>query len=304
MSDKVSFVIPTKNEEQTIESIIKEIKNICENNNIQIFDIIITDDSKDKTRQIAESEGAKVVIGGGKGLGSAMLKGLRAAAQKSPDIVIAIDADGQVDLNEITEFIKTIKNQDADLVLGSRFKQPNLVEYSYPKINRFGTMVLSYILRRFTGLDLTDSHGGIRAMKPAVIRELELIGTHTYVQETIIDASENGFKIVEIPSKWLKREHGSSRVVLSIPKYIFYTLPVLILRSGNHIKYLFGLGIFLILLSFIDIGIVLIQTKFNFQTILDRQSLVLFFVLLSTGLNLFLFGVILELLSRIKRKHT
>lgn len=303
-NDKVTFVIPTKNEENTIGLVIDEIKDICDKHNIFVDEIIITDDSHDKTRTIASEKGAQVVVGGGKGLGFAMLRGLKKATRNNPDVIVAIDADGQVDLNEIPVFINALKANGADLVLGSRFLDKDLVNYNYPPLNRFGTIVLSWILRKFTKLPLTDSHGGIRAMNCHVIKELELIGTHTYVQESIIDANENGFKIIEIPSRWFKREHGKSRVVLSIPKYVFYTLPVLILRSGIHIKYLFGIGIFLVLLAMLDILVVLIQTKFNLQAMFDRQSFVLFFVLLSTGANLFLFGTVLELITQIKRKNS
>jgi glycosyltransferase involved in cell wall biosynthesis len=301
-SEKVTFVIPTKNEEKTIGEIIDEVRDICLKGDITIHELIITDDSTDNTRKIASEKGAKVIVGGGKGLGSAMLKGLKTAARNNPDIIISIDADGQVDLNEINIFIKTFRDEEVDLVLGSRFKEKGLIDYSYPIINRFGTLVLSLILRRFTKLELTDSHGGIRAMSPHVVKELELIGTHTYVQESIIDARENGFNIIEIPSRWLKREHGDSRVVLSIPKYIFFTLPVLILRSGKHINYLFTTGIFLVLLALLDISVVLIDTGFSLSEMFDRQSFVLFFVLLSTGINLFLFGVVLELVTQVKRR--
>ena len=303
MSKKVSFVIPTKNEASTIGQVIREIKDVCAHNEIQIHEIVITDDSTDDTRKIASENGARVVVGGGKGLGTAMLKGLKSAARSNPDLIISIDADGQVDLNEIPVFIEAKDRERADMVLGSRFKEKGLIDYKYRFINRFGTIVLSWILRRFTKLPLTDSHGGIRAVTPDVVRELELLGTHTYVQESIIDAAENGFKIIEIPSKWLRREHGKSRVVLSIPKYVFYTLPVLILRSGKHISYLFGAGVVLILLAMAHILIVLAQTKFSLPEMIERQSFVLFFVLLSTGANLFFFGVILELLAQVKRKN-
>ena len=139
-------------------------------------------------------------------------------------------------------------------------------------------------------------------MKPEVAKNLELIGTHTYVQEAIIDAHEKGFRILEIPSAWNKRRHGKSRVVFSIPNYIFYTLPVLILRSGNHIKTLFPLGIFFILLSFLDALTVIYITKFNLEELFDRQSFHLILMLFGTGINLLLFGFILEMVSHIRRK--
>lgn len=301
-SGKVSFVIPTKNEEKSIKDVITSIKSVCEQHEIQVHEIVITDDSKDRTRYIASELGASVVVGGGKGLGTAMFRGLKHAAKNKPDVIISIDADGQVDLEEIPVFLKAMEDNSADLVLGSRFLKPNLVEYRYPLINRFGTICLSYILRRFTGLNLTDSHGGIRAWTTHIVDELELIGTHTYVQETIIDACEKGFKIIEIPSRWLKREHGKSRVVLSIPKYVFYTLPVLILRSGNHIKVLFTAGILLLILALLHILTVAMLTGFSLEEMFDRQTFVLFFILLSTGFNLFFFGVVLELLTQVKIK--
>jgi glycosyltransferase involved in cell wall biosynthesis len=298
---KVSIVLPTKNESAVLEELFSNIRSICESNSIEIKNIFIADDSHDDTRKIAVNNGCKVVIGGGKGLGLAMLKGLKAAAAEEVDYIFALDADGQVDLNEIPVFLKAIQDQDADLVLGSRFLEKGLVDYDYKWINRTGTRLLSGIMNLLTGLSLTDSHGGIRIMKPAVIHELQILGNHTYVQETIIDSHENGFKIIEIPSRWLKREHGQSRVVLSIPKYIFYTLPILLLRSGAHIKYLYPIGMLLIFVSFIDLLTVGIITKFSFMEMIDRQSFHLFLLLFTTGLNLFFFGFIFELLMNIKR---
>lgn len=299
---KVAIVIPTKNEEKTIASVITGANAEIQKNGHTMVAAVVVDDSHDKTREIAASHGADVVIGGGKGLGAAMFKGLKRSLLHSPDIVISIDGDGQVDLSEITIFLNEVMNSNADLVLGSRFKENDLVGYKYRSVNMLGTRILVAILRNLTGLPLTDSHGGIRAIRPAVIRELELIGTHTYVQETIIDAHENGFKIQEIPSRWNKREFGSSRVVFSIPKYVFYTLPVLVMRAGQHIKFLFPLGIALIILALIHLTVVSIITGFSLQEMFNRQTFHLFFLLLSTGANLFFFGFALEMLAHIKRK--
>jgi len=294
-SNLVSFVIPTKNEEKTISNVINGLKSASLELGLTVHEIIVTDDSSDKTRKIAESLGASIVCGGSKGLGYAMFRGLKRAARGNPDVIISLDGDGQVDISELKDFIHTLDSQEADMVVGSRFLNKSLIGYKYPLINRMGTIILSWILRRLTKLPLTDSHGGIRAVKPKVIHELEMIGSHTYVQETIIDASENGFKIIEIASKWNVRQHGKSRVVGSISKYIFYTLPVLILRSKQHIEVFFVTGIMLVLMAFIHIIVVAWQTNFSIQQLFDRQSFHLFFLLLSIGFNFFFFGVTLEL---------
>lgn len=299
---RIAVVIPTKNEAASIERVVAGISAEIKKLGHEVAGVIITDDSHDRTRVLARQAGARVVIGEGKGLGFAMWKGLKAALSLEPEIIISMDADGQSRVDELESFLAPILEDRADFVLGSRFQKQGLVHYHYRWKNRIGVRILVKILRRFTQLPLTDSHGGLRAMIPDVARELEMIGTHTYVQETIIDAHEKGFRIVEIPSAWDPRKSGKSRVVRSIPLYVFYTLPVLVLRSGQHIRFLYTAGIGFVFLSFADFVVVGVQTRFNLQVLFDRQSFHLIFMLLSIGLNLFFFGFTLELVNRIKRR--
>lgn len=303
METKVTVVLPTRNEEATIASVIEEIREEFHKlDGYQLSEIIVVDDSSDETRKRAQEAGADVVIGGGQGLGKAMYRGLKKASRSFSSLILSMDTDGQVDPTEIPLFIKAREESDADLVLGSRFLNDKSVFYRYPFVNRMGVRILVGILNNVTKLGLTDSHGGLRVMKREVAEQLELVGTHTYVQETIIDAVEKGFKVIEIPSIWNKREHGSSRIVGNIPKYIFYTLPILILRSGQHIRFLYPLGIFFILLSFLDFIIVGFQTGFSLEELFYRQSFHLIFLLFLIGINLFFFGFVIELLGNIKRK--
>lgn len=299
---RACVVVPTKNEGPNISNVIRDIREGMKNTRYQNdVIIVVVDDSTDRTRQYARDAGAIVIGGGGDGLGAAMYKGLKSCLAFNPDVIVAIDGDGQADCTEILRFLDPIEKGEADMVLGSRFKGNDLVKYHYKFINRFGTIILSKILRAQTGLDLTDSHGGIRAMVPGVIRDLEMLGTHTYVQETIIDAAQNGYRIVEIPSVWKPRTHGKSRVVSSIPKYIFYTLPVLILRSGQHIRSLFSMGIGLIALSFLLFGWVWFHEGMTLALIHRTPAFVLIGLLISTGIQFFFFGLVLQLLKQMKK---
>jgi glycosyltransferase involved in cell wall biosynthesis len=299
---RIAVVIPTKNEEATIAFVIgcatAEIKKLGH----EVAAVIITDDSKDRTRAIATGLGAKVVIGEGKGLGFAMLKGLKASLAYNPDIILSMDGDGQSAAGEIAEYLAPVIRDEADMVLGSRFKDKDLVKYHYRLKNRIGIFILVRILRALTKLPLTDSHGGLRAMRPEVVRELEMIGTHTYVQETIIDTREKGFRIVEIPSVWEARQAGKSRVVGSIPLYVMYTLPVLILRSGQHIKFLYPLGAAFLACAAADLLFVFANSAFSLSQILENKSFNTFFLLMSFGMNFLFFGFVLELINSIKRR--
>jgi glycosyltransferase involved in cell wall biosynthesis len=298
---RAAVVIPTRNEELSIARVIEEIRSGFVGTRYNEVDIVLADDSADRTRRVARELGAVVVPGGGEGLGVAMYRGLKMAAQLAPDVIVAVDGDGQADATaEIRRFLAPIERDEADLVIGSRFLDRGLVKYPYRWINRLGTRVLSAFLRAQTGLPLTDSHGGIRAMRPEVAADLDLLGTQTYVQESILDAVEKGYRVTEIASVWRKREHGSSRVVGSIPKYILYTLPILILRSGQHLRLLYSAGLLSMVGGVLYFAIILAQ-----EGLLNVGSripgLLLVALLMMSGLQLFFFGFVLQLLKQIKR---
>jgi glycosyltransferase involved in cell wall biosynthesis len=295
-------VIPTKDEEASIGSVIAEIRDAFSSLGYDRVEILVTDDSRDRTREVARAHQAHVVNGGGEGLGTAMYRGLKEALYFHPDVIVSIDGDGQTDAKvEIAGFLEPIEQQRADLVLASRFLKPDLLQYRYRFLNLAGTRLLTWILRRLTGLPLTDSHGGIRAMVPDVVRELQLIGSHTYVQETIIDAAEKGFRIVELPSRWRKRQFGTSRVVRNIPKYIAYTLPVLLLRSGQHIRALYTIGALLFLGAFVAFGAVLAEEGLTLALGHRTPAFLLIALMVMSGLQLLFFGFSFQLLKQIKR---
>jgi glycosyltransferase involved in cell wall biosynthesis len=294
-------VIPTKNEENTIRAVIADVREAFTSLPCDV-EILITDDSTDATREIARECGAHVVNGGGEGLGSAMYRGLKEALYFNPAVILSIDGDGQTDARtEIPQFVRPVLERRADLVLGSRFLKEGLVGYRYRSVNLLGTRILTWILRRMTGLPLTDSHGGIRAMVPEVARELQIIGSHTYVQETIVDAFEKGFRLIELPSVWRKRQFGRSRVVGSIPRYIAYTLPVLLLRSGQHIRALYALGSLLFVGAFVVFGVVFVEEGFTLVLGHRTPALIMIALMVMAGLQMLFFGFSFQLLKQIKR---
>lgn len=298
---RVCVVLPTKNEEKSIRNVIQKIRETLNDSQYADPVILITDDSQDHTRIIARENGTVVINGGGKGLGYAMYQGLKASLSYNPDYIISFDADGQCDPKEILSFLSPLEDDEADMVIGSRFQKNDLVKYKYRFRNRMGIRILVRILRILTGQPLTDSHGGVRAMRPEVVKELEMLGTHTYVQETIIDAVEKGFRIKEIPSVWEKRGHGNSRVVSSIPTYIFHTLPILIIRSKQHIKWLYTIGIIFVLMALAYFLFISYQASFQFKAMFSRiPSFLLIALLVLTGIQLFFFGFLIELIKEIK----
>ena len=282
-SSKICFVLPAKNEESTLELIIKKINNIAEKIDTSSVNIIVASDSHDKTDEICNRFDNVILVDGKNiGLGHAMYLGLKKAVSLNTEFICSIDSDGQVDLDEIDIFYDEILKGENQLILGSRFLKKDLIKYNYKFLNNVGTKLLRLMINYKTKLNITDSHGGIRIMRSGVAKKLKIIGDHTYVQETIIDAVENGYKVKEIESKWLKREFGDSKVVRSKIKYIFNVFPVLFIRCNLHKMIFYPLSILSFMMSFISL--IFIQSEPFY--LLPFLFMIFSFILVFFGHNL------------------
>ena len=195
---RAAVVIPTRNEEQSIARVIQEVRSGFVGTRYNEVDIVLADDSSDRTRRVARELGAIVVPGGGEGLGVAMYRGLKAAAQLAPDVIVAVDGDGQADAaTEIKRFLAPIERDEANLVIGSRFSRSRpSYEVSVPLDQSLGTRVLSAFLRSRTGLPLTDSHGGSQSDAARKSPPISIfLARRLIVQESILDAVEKGYRV-------------------------------------------------------------------------------------------------------------
>ncbi len=113
----LSIVMPSMNEEETIQICIEKAQSIIKKYGIE-GEIIISDNSSDRTPEIAASMGAKV-IGPIKGYGNAYLKGL---AEAKGDYIVISDADDTYDLLELEKFLNPLMSGEADFVIGTRIK--------------------------------------------------------------------------------------------------------------------------------------------------------------------------------------
>ncbi len=230
--------IPAFNEEKNIAAIITKLADITDTI------IVCNDGSSDLTSDIAEKMGAFVInheknLGYGAAIRSIFLK----AKELDGDILVTFDADGQHRIEDIENVTKPIIDQEADLVIGSRFLDES--EKEVPRYRKVGIKVITKITNASIKKQLTDSQSGFRAYSKKVLAELnpsELgMGIST---EILIKASSKNFRITEVPIKILYTgdtsthnpvSHGSS-VILSTIKYTsiehplkFYGIPSMIL---------------------------------------------------------------------------
>ena len=241
---KIIIGIPAFNEEKNIASIITKLMNITDSI------IVCNDGSSDLTSEIAEKMGAVVInheknLGYGAAIRSIFLK----AKELDGDILVTFDADGQHRIEDIENVTAPIINQEAELVIGSRFLDDS--EKEVPQYRKVGIKVITKITNASIKEKLTDSQSGFRAYSKKVVDELnpsELgMGIST---EILIKASSKNFKILEVPIKILYSgdtsthnpiSHGSS-VILSTIKYTSIEHPLKFYGIPSVIFFIIGLS--------------------------------------------------------------
>ena len=233
---KITIGIPAYNEEKNIASIIIKLKKITDS-------IIVCDDgSSDMTSDISKNLGAIVITHKkNMGYGVAINSIFQKAKELNIDLLVTFDADGQHRVEDIEKVVEPIKNNTADLVIGSRFldKKSNV-----PNYRKIGIKVITKITNASIKKKLTDSQSGFRAYNKQVLSQISPsdigMGIST---EILIKSSSKGLRIMEVPVTILYSgdtsthnpvSHGTS-VLLSTIKFTsiehplkFYGIPSLV----------------------------------------------------------------------------
>ncbi|MDH4130017.1 MAG: glycosyltransferase family 2 protein, partial [Spirochaetota bacterium] len=158
--------------------------------------IVVDDGSKDRTKEIAKKAGAKVIrYGKNKGVDYASRIGLEGVIKMKSDIILFIDADGQLDPKYIPEFIKAIEN-GAEYVSGWRDLS------NYPLDRKIGNWGLTKLTNIFCPTGLHDTECGFRAMSIETAKKIKLIGNR-YEREMdfAYEIWRNKLKVKEIKIK-------------------------------------------------------------------------------------------------------
>jgi glycosyltransferase involved in cell wall biosynthesis len=243
---KITIGLPAYNEEKNIASVITKLKKITDS-------IIVCDDgSSDMTSEISKNLGA-VVISHKKnmGYGAALRTIFQKSVELDSDILVTFDADGQHRIEDINKILQPLENNEADVVIGSRFLDN---ESKIPNYRKIGIKVITKVTNASLKKKLTDSQSGFRAYNKQALTQISPsemgMGIST---EILIKASSKGLRIAEIPIIVLYHDdtsthnpvsHGTS-VLVSTIKFTsiehplkFYGIPsIIFLIIGSAFTY-------------------------------------------------------------------
>ena len=238
-SDSI-VIIPTYNEKENIENIIRAIFRLEKRFHI----LIVEDNSPDGTAAIVrrlQAEFPQTLFmlerPGKQGLGTAYIAGFRWALEHAYEYVFEMDADFSHNPADLPRLYQACATQGADLAIGSRYVSGvNVVNWP------MGRVLMSYFASRYvrliTGLPVHDTTAGFVCYRRRVLQTIDLNRIHfkgyAFQIEMKFTAYKCGFRITEVPVIFINRELGTSKMSSGIFGEAFFGVIRLKVHSWFH----------------------------------------------------------------------
>jgi glycosyltransferase involved in cell wall biosynthesis len=224
---KLIVQIPCYNEAKTLPQVVAEIPRSIAG--IDAIEVLVVDDcSTDGTSDAARTAGVDHIVRNTSNLGLArsFQRGLQACLARGADIIVNTDGDNQYAGGSIPAIVRPILDGEADVVVGDR-SPADRVDFSVPKrlLQRTG----SAVVRRLSGLDVSDAVSGFRAYSRKAALSTNVMTTFSYTTETLIHAGRKGLTVVSVPVR-TNPTPRPSRLFKSMPGFLSQQI-VTIVRS-------------------------------------------------------------------------
>jgi dolichol-phosphate mannosyltransferase len=232
--DRMVVIVPTYNEAKNLPQIVPVI--LRQDPRLEV--LVVDDNSPDGTGlladRMAEARDRVHVLHrvAKEGLGRAYIAGFRWALDRGYDAIFEMDADFSHDPAFLPHFIAAI--EDADLVLGSRYATGvNVINWPISRL--LLSLGANFYARVVTGLPLTDSTGGYKCFRRAVLEGIDLARVrsngYAFQIEMSFRAWKAGFRLKEIPIVFMDRVEGHSKMSRRIMREAIWMVWWLRLKS-------------------------------------------------------------------------
>ncbi len=228
--------LPTFNERENLEGMIDALAELLDTGRDRV--LVIDDSSPDGTGELADRLAAelpwvRVLHRAAKeGLGPAYVAGFRRALDDGAELVLEMDCDFSHDPEDVPRLIAAVEN--ADLVLGSRYTRGGGTENWGPG-RRLVSLGGSLYARLILGVGIRDLTGGFKCFRREVLEAIDLDALsargYTFQIETTYRVLRAGFRVQEVPIRFVDRRVGESKMTGSIVAEAIWKVPLLRWRA-------------------------------------------------------------------------
>ena len=247
MTGPAWLVLPTFNEAENLETVVAAARRVLGAAAPEGFRVLVVDDgSPDGTGALADElaaahPGEVEVLHRPlrEGLGPAYLAGFARALAAGAGHVFEMDADLSHDPADLARLLAAVRDDGADLALGSRYVEGGGVA-DWGVIRRVVSRGGSWYARRALGLGVRDLTGGFKCFRAEVLRQIDLASVrsrgYAFQVELTYRAIVRGFRVVEVPIVFRDRELGTSKMSWRITTEAAVLVPQL-RRGAAHLRH-------------------------------------------------------------------
>ena len=215
-------IIPAYNEQASIVKTVNDIKQ-----NAPEFDFIVVNDcSTDGTLDVCLKNQIKCLnLPINLGIGGAVQAGYLYGVREGYDLAVQFDGDGQHRAVYLEQMVRVMQEQEADMVIGSRFITNEGFQSS--KIRRLGIKHFNILIKILTGQNITDPTSGMRMVNKDIMKLFSEDYPKDYPEpESVVQIIADGRKVMEVPVLMNERSEGVSSI--SPLKSVYYMIKVTI----------------------------------------------------------------------------
>lgn len=288
----VCVLIPTLNEEESIEPVIREFKDLGFEN------ILVADGhSSDGTVARAKAAGARIFIQSGSGKGQALKEVFEEIKE---EYILLIDGDGTYMPSEASLLLDPVLKGKADHVVGNRLI--NIKPGALKGLNMFGNKMINLFFSTIYGIKLGDILSGYRAFTREGIYHLDLTTPGFEIESEItIESVKKGLRIIELPITYMPRPAGTKTKLHPFRDGLKIVLTIFRMAKTENPMFYYGLfGSLFGLFGFI-IGL-FVARDWLYWRIEHIPLTILTAILIIVGFQLFLIGVQGDMMASMHRE--
>lgn len=231
MTDRLLILIPAFNEEGAVGGVVREVREVLP----EVPVLVVDDCSEDATAAAAQQAGAEVLpLPFHLGLGGCVQAGYRLAFELGYEFVIRVDGDGQHDPRYIPKILETLKRENCEMVIGSRFMSGEGEHSGF--LRQLGIVFFRWMLRPILGKPVHDPTSGFVGVNRTALALFSRSFPLEYPEiEALVVLQRKRFRFVEVPCQMRPRRAG--RTTITPLRSLYYPVHVLLGVFVNVLKF-------------------------------------------------------------------